>query len=422
MIRSRVIRLADVAQAGDFVQIALEESPLAEGSYASAVAPNRISTVLHYPPARTARLGPSPQHLRRNDEVRGIRGEVPRLIDGYEPSGVLSSRAYPDLMVFLLELAGFVGTPTAGGALVTGPIATTAIGVNALNSAVFNVASTSGFEAAGTFIYGGVATTYTGKTATSFTGVGAHAATVGGEAVAENVPVGVTKWVFAKRDSTDAQTARIRVNYLTENVLMEGYGFGVSGLTLNAMGEMSADLSGLYLRRLAADAATNPAVSASSINPFRRGDLYVSALAGGGRISDWTMAIANPLERIPTLGVDPASDWPSALEHGDDEVMVSGSIPKRILASADMDALMAASTFAMSARWTSDVLIGATTKAYKLVVELPKAQIVSGDADELAAKRRHGMGLDWAAAYDETLGYDVRITILNQTTAVKTFV
>jgi len=61
--------------------------------------------------------------------------------------------------------------------------ATTATGVNALNSATVNVGSTTGFPAAGTFDLGGVPTTYTGVSATSFTGCGNHAATVGGEPI-----------------------------------------------------------------------------------------------------------------------------------------------------------------------------------------------------------------------------------------------
>jgi hypothetical protein len=63
---------------------------------------------------------------------------------------------------------------------------------------------------------GGANVTYTGKTATSFTGCGAHAATVGGEVIANNVPATATKWVFTKKTGIVAQTAQIRVNYADE--------------------------------------------------------------------------------------------------------------------------------------------------------------------------------------------------------------
>lgn len=68
--------------------------------------------------------------------------------------------------------------------------ATTAVGVNAINSATVNVVSTTGFPAAGTFYMGGVGTTYTGVTATSFTGCGNHAATTGGEVIYDSTQSG----------------------------------------------------------------------------------------------------------------------------------------------------------------------------------------------------------------------------------------
>lgn len=68
--------------------------------------------------------------------------------------------------------------------------ATTATGVNALNSATVNVGSTTGFPAVGAFTMGGVTTTYTGVTGTSFTGCGNHAATVGAEAIVPALTIG----------------------------------------------------------------------------------------------------------------------------------------------------------------------------------------------------------------------------------------
>lgn len=61
--------------------------------------------------------------------------------------------------------------------------ATTATGVNVLNSATVNVGSTAGWPATGSFILGATDVAYTGVTATSFTGCGNHAATTGGEAI-----------------------------------------------------------------------------------------------------------------------------------------------------------------------------------------------------------------------------------------------
>lgn len=408
----------------DFFELAIEETPLNELTWNAAATPSRISTNLFYPPARTGRIAPTPQHLSRADEMRGIRGEVKRLIEGYEPAGVLTSRAYFDLLSFLLPLCGFNGVATAGGAAIADGSSTTATGVNALNSAIVNVGSTAGFESSGTFLLAGVAVTYTGKTATSFTGCGSHAATAGGESVTGQVPTGATRWVYTKRNAIDAKTARIRTNYADENVLLEGYGFGISSLGLNAEGELNADLMGLFMRRLAADTTTVPALQSSQITPARRGELIVKGLSGGGRLSDYTIALANPLERVRSQSLDPPSDWPDALEHGDEEVQVTGTIPKRILTGADMDALIQATTFPLLATWISKKLVAATAKPYRLWIDCPAAQYVSGEQSELAGnRRRYGFdSLDWFAAYDETAGYDCKITLVNATPAVETLV
>jgi hypothetical protein len=67
----------------------------------------------------------------------------------------------------------------------TNTLATTATGVNALNSATVNVGSTAGFPVSGTFYLNNNPVTYTGGGGggTQFTGCGNHAATVGGEPV-----------------------------------------------------------------------------------------------------------------------------------------------------------------------------------------------------------------------------------------------
>lgn len=417
------LKVRDLAMvAVDFVELALEESPNNESTFASAVTPNRKSTNLLYPPSRTARVAPSPQLLSRADELRGLKGEVPRLADTYEPVGVLTTRAYGDLLPHLLALAGFDGTATAGGALISDGYASTVVGVNALNSVTINVVTTAGADPSGSIILNGAAITYTGVTPTSFTGVGAHAATVGGEVVTGQTPVGATKWVFLKRGGINAQTARVRTNYADENVLLECYGAGISSLGINAGAELSADLMALYMRRLVADTVTVPVIPAGAIQPFRRGDLYVSALAGGGVLADWSLSIANGLERIRTASLSPPSDWPDLMELGDDQVQISGTLPKRVLTGADYDALIAATTFAMLARWTGRSTIAATGKRYGLWIEMPKVQYTGGEQDELQNRRRHGFSPDWFAAVDEALGYDAKITVVCNVPAIATYV
>lgn len=404
----------------DYVELRLEESPVWENAD-TTVTPYRLSTDKLYLPARSARVSPAPEHLRRSDELRGLQAEPEALVETYAPAGSISVRAYAKELTWLLALAGFTPTYTAGGATVTGPEQTTATGINALDSVTVNVASTADFPAAGTFIMGGVATTYTGKTATSFTGCGSHAATTGGETINGHVPTGANKWVFTKRDSINAQTAQVAINHKDESVLLKGNGYGVGGLNLNAAGECTADLVGLWLRRLAVDSSTTPSYSSQAIPPFRRGELYLNWLSGGGRPADFSLAIANPLERIRDLSLTPPSAFPSVLEHGDGQVQVTGSIPKRSLNATDFDALLAATAFSAKAKWSSGTVIGATARLYTLWVEMPSCQYLSGDADEIGNKRRIGADYGFFAAYNEAAGYDVRITLINATTAIATY-
>ena len=412
----------------DFALLQLEESPLNETTYLLAATPNRVATEKLYLPVTAAQLSPNPAYKDRADELRSILGAVPKLIESYAPAGSIAENCYVHDLTWLLELAGFAGVYTAGGAAVTGPESTTATGINALNSAVVNVGSTAGFPGLATtpspvFVMGGVATTYTGVTATSFTGCGNHAATVGGEVINDNVPTGASKWVFTKRSGIIARTAQIIANYADEAMQLHGNGYAVSQLALTADGALTATLEGLLLKQLAVDAASVPVYASSAIPPVRRGDLSLTWLTGSAVPGDFSLAIANPLSPVRTLSITPPSNYPDSMEFGDSQVELTGSIPKRILSATDYDALMAATTFAAKARWKTSKVIGASTFAwYTVVVEMPACQYTGGDADPVANKRRFGASFNFAAAYDEVTGQDVKITLVNDVTALGTSV
>jgi hypothetical protein len=345
--------------AKDFCEICLEETPIPEDAVKTAT-PYRLANEEVYLPARAARLSPGVQHLDRADELRNITGAVPRLIEGYEVGGSISERCYLKDLTWLLAIAGFDYVHTAGDGLITDP---------------------------------------------------------DGDAI----PVGTHRWVYSKRDAITARTAQMRLNYATEDILLTGNGIGVPQLQLTAAGELSADLVGMVLARAAADTTTVPAVAASTIPPIRRGDLFLSWLSGGGKVADFSVQVANALERINSLSKDPPSYFPDDLELGNDQVQVTGSVPKRVLDGTDYDALLAATSFAAVARWVTPKVIGATAYKYSLWVEMPSCQLVSGDADELGNKRRHGANYDFFAAYDEALGYDVKITVVNDVAAIDTW-
>lgn len=342
----------------DFAEIAMEESPRYDG--AASTTPYRISTDKLHLPVRGVRLGPAPSHLSRADELRGIKAEPPRLIETYDPDGSLSVRGYLKDLVWLFELAGWVGTFTAGDGIITDPDAAT-------------------------------------------------------------IPTGASRWVFTKRDAIVAQTAQVKLNFKDENLQLLGQGYAVSSLAIPASGEVSADLMGMVLKRNAVDTTTVPVYSSSAIPPIRRGDLFLTWLASSGRSSDFSLAFSNPLERVRTLSIDPPTSFPDVIEHGDEWPSVTGSIPKRVLAAADIDALLAASTFAAKARWKTPKVIGATAYKYTMWVEMPACQLVEGNPEDLGNKRRVGADFSFVATHDEASGFDAKITIVNDVTAIKTF-
>src|SRR2546430_1847182 len=76
---------------------------------------------------------------------------------------------------------------------------------------------------------------------------------------------------------------------------MKGNGYALSQPAINGDGEASASLMGLVCKRAAVDTTTVPAYTTQAVPPIRRGDLYLSFLAGGGAIADFGWTIDNPL-------------------------------------------------------------------------------------------------------------------------------
>jgi hypothetical protein len=252
----------------DFALVQIEESPLSERTFGLGATPNRVATEKLYVPHTAFGLKPNPAYVDRADEQRAILGAVPKLLESYAPSGSYSERCYLDDITWWLYLVGFTPVHTAGGALVTDGDQTTATGVNALNSAVVNVADTSLFPAAGTFIMLGHRRHLHGQDGDSRSPAAAnHPATVGGEAVNGNVPVGAHKWVWTKRSGINAQTAQIILNYADEAVRLQGNGFAISDLSISGDGVIQANLLGLLLQRLAVDGATVPSYTTQAVPP-----------------------------------------------------------------------------------------------------------------------------------------------------------
>jgi hypothetical protein len=138
----------------------------------------------------------------------------------------------------------------------------------------------------------------------------------------------------------------------------------------------------MVAKRLAVDTTTVPALTSQAVPPIRRGDLYLSFLAGGGAIADFGWTIDNPLAAIRTMSLLPPSFYPDTMEFGDAQAKLTGTIPKRIAAGVDIDAVFAATTFAAKARYKSPKTIAATAYPYSMWVEMPSAQYTAGTVED----------------------------------------
>jgi hypothetical protein len=338
----------------DCVQLALEESPRYEG--AATTTPYRVSTTVSYLPAQNARILPVPSFVDRSDEMRGIEGGVPQLVDGFAPEGNVTIRCYLNSLVWFLQTLGLTDTITVGDGVITDPDAAT-------------------------------------------------------------IPVGAYRHVFTKRGGITAKTMQLICAYVDEGVFLKGQGFGSTNLTLNADGALGVDMLGLVVGRVA-DPNLTPVFDSSSIPHVRRGDLTLTWMAGSGTTEDFSLAIANALTARRSLSLATPSLFPDKMEHGDARVRLTGSIPKSILDPDDYDALVAGTTFTAKARWKTPVSIGATAYKYSIWIEMAKCQYTDGQQSPLSNARRFGMDtLNFWAAWDEAAGYDFKITVVNGITA-----
>jgi hypothetical protein len=454
------------------IQIALEETPRYLGAPSST--PYRIATDVAYLPITSTTHNPNPSFVDRADEIRGIEGAVPQLIDAYAPAGDFALRAYANPLTWLLTCAGFTATRTAGASGGTSEVqtvtitgaptggtftltftrpgtsitdTTTAIAYNASNAAVqAALEALPGIGTGNAVVAGGplpgtaVTVTFANRlgsrdiavmtAAGSFTGgtSPAIAVTTTTPGVAGSVadpdggtvPTGASKWVFSKRSFTtstqQARSMQMIMAYVTEGQFATHQGVGVNSLTMNAAGEVTGGTTGLYSTYSTTDPNLTPAYDTQAIPFFRRGDITLTWLANTSTTDDFSWTVTNDLSPNRPLGQ--ASSWPGELNPGDARVRVTGSMPKYRFGAADMTALLNGVTFGAKARWQTPTNIGATTYPYGMWLEMPACQYTGGGPSALANTRRIGASFDWTAGWDEGSGYDVRITLVNSVTSI----
>ena len=329
------------------------------GENAAITAPYRISTVSHFMPIQSVQLSPGTQFEDRGDELRGTEGDASSLVAGYEPGGSLAVRAYADELLWLLTASGFNYVKTAGDGIILDP-----------DSVV--------------------------------------------------IPTGATRWVFNKRGGLTAKSLQIIQAFVSNGVFVKGQGFGVSQLGMNAMGAVTCDLTGLVYKSVA-DPNLTPSLQSSAIPHLRRGDMTLTWMGSSGVVDDFSFQIGNELTRHVTMGT--GSYFPDSLNHGDDRVSVTGTVPLYTFTATDVDALVGGTIFSAKARWKSPKSIGATAYKYSMWLEMPSCQIVGGTPDALSNARRVGASSEFKAAWDDTAGYDAKITIVGATSgSIETYV
>lgn len=447
----------------------MEESPRYEGATTSA--PYRVSTTGVFLPTTAGRINANPGFLDRGAELRNTLSDPPMPIDGFAPDGAIAERAYVNHLAFLLSLAGLKATFTVGdgvnniwslvwaGTAATGGTFTITVGGQTTAPIAYNatdaiiqaalealssvgagnvlVANTAGgplpTNATKTLTFrralGGLVQTVTASAAGLTGGAPTITPTSTTAAVAPTVTnpdwvtgdtfvtkpqayvgVGAHKLVFTKRTGPQAQTAQVTAGYGDMGIWLRGQGYGVTDLSLNAGGEMTANLLGLVCASIA-DPSLAPTYDSASILPARRGDLTLTWLTGGGTVDDFSFSLANPLQTVRSLGLATPSDYPDVMEFGDNPPELTGSIPKRRFNPTDWAALVAGTTFSTKARWLTRNYVADAPSRYAMWIEQPACQYTQGTPDELMSRRRWGATFNWKAFYDETAGYDFRFTL-----------
>lgn len=315
------------------------------------------STKNIYAPAISFEPDLGVSHLERDDEIRDVDEPISVLTERYSPAWSMSARMYPDLVGFMLTAMLGQPTTTAGDAIITDP-----------------------------------------------------------DSVA--VPVGAHRHVWtAPFGPTGAfpYSAEWQVAYEDQSTYFDIHGAGVSAMSLETPEEGGALLNAsgpaLYIPKPVADPSLVESYESLTIPPFLHSHLAMSSwLAGSATAETVSLSIENPMEARHTMAT--GSKYPDRLYKADGPIVFSGSVPMELLDKDDVDALMDATGFSATLRWTSTAII-ASSYPYKLYVEMSNAQYVAGGPSALENRRRIGASFDFRATYGGSTS--VTVTLVNAT-------
>lgn len=319
----------------------------------------RLASKRLFAPATSVDVSLEPSPLDRRDELR--QADEPPMIfeDEHEPRWSQESRAYPDLLGF--RLTHILGPPTT---------------------------------------------------------------TVGDDEALDpdgnRVPVGAFMHVweapFGPAGEAPLTTALLAA-YADMNTFVRLTGCAAEELELTSEeGGVKARTGGPALFAAPVD---DPALTATpetlAIRPFMRRGLRVETWQGNVfDLDQFNVTITNPVTAERSLGV--ASGYPSIIEKGDDPITVTIEAPKRKIRRVDLEALQAATRFAVKATWVSQSTVAATSYPYCLWLEGDGAQYTGGGPEALENRRRIGANYT-ALLTSDGAGASARFTLVNATSS-----
>lgn len=437
-----------------YIVVQLEETPRYEN--AQTTTPYQVGASKLYLPVEQANLTRGPQYMSRKDENRGVLSEPPRLIDGYQPAGSLTELLYANNMATLLTMAGMTGTVQAGAGVnaqhtlattgtVTGGTFTLALGSvvsapipwNVTGAGIIpyleslygkgNVVLVSGGPLPATPIivkyigdYGAqvvavetVSNTGLTGTTPAVTDTSSTAGSAGAvlDPDGKGVPTGANLWSFLKRTGSTPRTAQIGMYYSPQTVFRLGQGYVIKDFSLTAGGAFQGNMMGLVLLE-ATEPGNTPAYDTLGIKPLRKGDFTLTwGPTGTANTDDFSLNVTNGFDSSGFFDGN-RTYFPKLMEYNDISLM-SGTVHKRTVDVDDLGADLSAATFAASARWRGESMVSTSGARYAAFVNAPSCQFVGGDPDDLKNQTRFANTLQWFAAYDETAGYDFKISLIN---------
>ena len=196
-------------------------------------------------------------------------------------------------------------------------------------------------------------------------------------------------------------------------------GVGVDELTVkveNNAWTYDAKLMGLYAAPIA-DPTLTPSYETQT--PWRAGQMALTWLSNTAVTEDFSWSIKNGLKQERSFTLASAA-YPDSIVYGAALPVVSGSIPKRSLATADWDALVNGTPFSAVITMTHNQFITSAVP-FLLTITMPACQYVSAKADPIKNERRNKATFDWEARYDTGTTAFCTVVLNNNTATYATY-